>query len=69
MSQMVSCAVCDTKIKGLCGETKVVNKAKTFVTMMQEYEKRMQIRNPDIIYQILLGECRRHAHAQSASLD
>nr|GAT52894.1 glycosyltransferase family 2 protein [Mycena chlorophos] len=38
MSRMVSCMVCDTEIMGLCGETKVANKAETFVTMMQVFE-------------------------------
>jgi chitin synthase len=35
MTRMVSCMVHDEEIMGLCGETKIANKAETFVTMMQ----------------------------------
>lgn len=35
LTRMVSCMVCDEEIMGLCGETKIANKAETFVTMMQ----------------------------------
>ena len=35
LTRMVSCMVHDEEIMGLCGETKVANKAETFVTMMQ----------------------------------
>lgn len=35
LTRMVSCMVCDEEIMGLCGETKIANKADSFVTMMQ----------------------------------
>lgn len=35
VTRMVSCMVHDEDIMGLCGETKIANKAETFVTMMQ----------------------------------
>lgn len=35
LTRMVSCMVHDEEIMGLCGETKIANKADTFVTMMQ----------------------------------
>ncbi|SJL02973.1 related to Chitin synthase 5 [Armillaria ostoyae] len=38
LTRMVSCMVCDEEIMGLCGETKIANKAETFVTMMQVFE-------------------------------
>ncbi|KAF8640970.1 hypothetical protein AX17_000616 [Amanita inopinata Kibby_2008] len=38
LTRMVSCMVHDEEIMGLCGETKIANKAATFVTMMQVFE-------------------------------
>ncbi|KAJ8084965.1 Chitin synthase, class 3 [Marasmius tenuissimus] len=38
VTRMVSCMVHDPEIMGLCGETKIANKAETFVTMMQVFE-------------------------------
>ncbi|EKM84253.1 hypothetical protein AGABI1DRAFT_52110 [Agaricus bisporus var. burnettii JB137-S8] len=38
VTRMVSCMVHDEDIMGLCGETKIANKAETFVTMMQVFE-------------------------------
>ncbi|KAF8844203.1 glycosyltransferase family 2 protein [Paxillus ammoniavirescens] len=38
MTRMVSCMVVDVEIMGLCGETKIANKADNFVTMMQVFE-------------------------------
>ncbi|KAJ6594992.1 glycosyltransferase family 2 protein, partial [Mycena vulgaris] len=38
VTRMVSCMVHDEEIMGLCGETKIANKAETFVTMMQVFE-------------------------------
>ncbi|KAF8956068.1 chitin synthase [Flammula alnicola] len=38
LTRMVSCMVHDEDIMGLCGETKIANKAETFVTMMQVFE-------------------------------
>lgn len=38
LTRMVSCMVTDEEIMGLCGETKIANKAETFVTMMQVFE-------------------------------
>ncbi|OBZ68586.1 Chitin synthase 5 [Grifola frondosa] len=38
LSRMVSCMVHDYEIMGLCGETKIANKAETWVTMMQVFE-------------------------------
>ncbi|KAF8203852.1 glycosyltransferase family 2 protein [Pholiota molesta] len=38
LTRMVSCMVHDEDIMGLCGETKIANKADTFVTMMQVFE-------------------------------
>ena len=35
LTRMVSCMVHDDEIMGLCGETKIANKAETFVTMIQ----------------------------------
>ena len=35
LSRMVSCMVNDYEIMGLCGETKIANKAETWVTMIQ----------------------------------
>lgn len=35
LTRMASCMVHDEEIMGLCGETKIANKAETFVTMMQ----------------------------------
>lgn len=35
ISRMVSCMVHDPEIMGLCGETKIANKAETWVTMIQ----------------------------------
>ncbi|KAI0789465.1 chitin synthase-domain-containing protein [Abortiporus biennis] len=38
LSRMVSCFVSDYEIMGLCGETKIANKAETWVTMIQVFE-------------------------------
>ncbi|KAF8905167.1 glycosyltransferase family 2 protein [Mucidula mucida] len=38
LTRLVSCMVHDEEIMGLCGETKIANKAETFVTMMQVFE-------------------------------
>ncbi|KAI0830869.1 glycosyltransferase family 2 protein [Trametes gibbosa] len=38
LSRMVSCMVNDFEIMGLCGETKIANKAETWVTMIQVFE-------------------------------
>ncbi|KAF7316781.1 Glycosyltransferase family 2 protein [Mycena chlorophos] len=38
LSRMVACMVHDTEIMGLCGETKIANKADSWVTMMQVFE-------------------------------
>ncbi|KAJ7467425.1 glycosyltransferase family 2 protein [Mycena galericulata] len=38
LTRMASCMVHDEEIMGLCGETKIANKAETFVTMMQVFE-------------------------------
>lgn len=38
LTRMVSCMVCDQEIMGLCGETKIANKAESFITMMQVFE-------------------------------
>ncbi|TFL06551.1 chitin synthase [Pterulicium gracile] len=38
LTRMVSCMVHDEEIMGLCGETKIANKADSFVTMMQVFE-------------------------------
>jgi chitin synthase len=35
LTRMASCMVTDPEIMGLCGETKIANKAETFVTMIQ----------------------------------
>lgn len=35
VSRMISCMVHDPEIMGLCGETKIANKAETWVTMIQ----------------------------------
>ena len=35
LSRMVACMVNDYEIMGLCGETKIANKAETWVTMIQ----------------------------------
>ncbi|KAG7099987.1 hypothetical protein E1B28_001780 [Marasmius oreades] len=38
VTRMVSCMIHDPEIMGVCGETKIANKAETFVTMMQVFE-------------------------------
>ncbi|KIY69277.1 glycosyltransferase family 2 protein [Cylindrobasidium torrendii FP15055 ss-10] len=38
LTRLISCMVHDEEIMGLCGETKIANKAETFVTMMQVFE-------------------------------
>ncbi|KAF8206333.1 chitin synthase-domain-containing protein [Mycena galopus ATCC 62051] len=38
LSRMVACMVHDPEIMGLCGETKIANKADTWVTMIQVFE-------------------------------
>ncbi|EPQ30423.1 uncharacterized protein PFL1_01949 [Pseudozyma flocculosa PF-1] len=38
LSRMVACMVEDPEIMGLCGETKIANKAETWVTMIQVFE-------------------------------
>ncbi|KAF8324131.1 hypothetical protein DL93DRAFT_2049076 [Clavulina sp. PMI_390] len=38
LTRMVSCMVNDQEIMGLCGETKIANKAETWVTMIQVFE-------------------------------
>ncbi|KAJ7075591.1 chitin synthase [Mycena belliarum] len=38
LTRMAACMVHDGEIMGLCGETKIANKAETFVTMMQVFE-------------------------------
>ncbi|KZT51785.1 glycosyltransferase family 2 protein [Calocera cornea HHB12733] len=38
VTRMVSCMVYDEDIMGLCGETKIANKAETWVTMIQVFE-------------------------------
>ncbi|RDB19306.1 Chitin synthase 3 [Hypsizygus marmoreus] len=38
LTRMASCMAHDEEIMGLCGETKIANKAETFVTMMQVFE-------------------------------
>ncbi|KAH7886333.1 glycosyltransferase family 2 protein [Phlebopus sp. FC_14] len=38
LTRMVSCMVVDVEIMGLCGETKIANKADNFVTMIQVFE-------------------------------
>ncbi|THH01230.1 hypothetical protein EW026_g1461 [Hermanssonia centrifuga] len=38
LSRLVSCMVNDYEIMGLCGETKIANKAETWVTMIQVFE-------------------------------
>jgi len=38
LSRMVACMVRDPEIMGLCGETKIANKAETWVTMIQVFE-------------------------------
>ncbi|KAG2206294.1 hypothetical protein INT47_007308 [Mucor saturninus] len=38
LSRLISCAVKDPEISGLCGETKIANKTDSFVTMMQVFE-------------------------------
>ncbi|KDN41285.1 hypothetical protein RSAG8_07554, partial [Rhizoctonia solani AG-8 WAC10335] len=38
LTRMVSCMVHDEDIMGLCGETKIANKAETWVTMIQVFE-------------------------------
>ncbi|EJC98606.1 glycosyltransferase family 2 protein [Fomitiporia mediterranea MF3/22] len=38
LTRMVSCMVHDEEIMGLCGETKIANKAETWVTMIQVFE-------------------------------
>lgn len=38
LSRMISCAVKDPEISGLCGETKIANKTDSWVTMIQVFE-------------------------------
>ncbi|KAI9483316.1 MAG: chitin synthase-domain-containing protein [Benjaminiella poitrasii] len=38
LSRLISCAVKDPDISGLCGETKIANKTDSWVTMMQVFE-------------------------------
>lgn len=38
LTKMASCMVLDEEIMGLCGETKIANKAETFITMIQVFE-------------------------------
>ncbi|KAI7903969.1 chitin synthase-domain-containing protein [Cokeromyces recurvatus] len=38
LSRMISCAVKDPEISGLCGETKIANKTNSWVTMIQVFE-------------------------------
>ncbi len=38
LTHMISAMVKDSEIMGLCGETKIANKRKTFVTMIQVFE-------------------------------
>ncbi|KAG8935722.1 Chitin synthase, class 3 [Tulasnella sp. 418] len=38
LTRMVACMVNDEEIMGLCGETKIANKAETWVTMIQVFE-------------------------------
>ncbi|KAL0137609.1 glycosyltransferase family 2 protein [Mucor lusitanicus] len=38
LSRLISCAVKDPEISGLCGETKIANKTDSWVTMMQVFE-------------------------------
>ncbi|TDL20946.1 glycosyltransferase family 2 protein [Rickenella mellea] len=38
ITRMVACMVHDEEIMGLCGETKIANKAETWVTMIQVFE-------------------------------
>ncbi|KAJ7274309.1 chitin synthase-domain-containing protein [Mycena haematopus] len=38
LSRMVACMVHDPEVMGLCGETKIANKADTWVTMIQVFE-------------------------------
>lgn len=38
LTRMVACMVEDPEIMGLCGETKIANKAETWVTMIQVFE-------------------------------
>lgn len=38
LNRLISCAIHDGKIMGICGETKIANEKKSWVTMMQVYE-------------------------------
>ncbi|GAA5811691.1 hypothetical protein MFLAVUS_005132 [Mucor flavus] len=38
LTRLISCAVKDPEISGLCGETKIANKTDSFITMMQVFE-------------------------------
>ena len=38
LTRMMACMVVDPEIMGLCGETKIANKAQTWVTMIQVFE-------------------------------
>ncbi|KAI8816343.1 chitin synthase 4 [Fimicolochytrium jonesii] len=38
LNRLISCAVHDGKIMGICGETKIANEKQSWVTMMQVYE-------------------------------
>ncbi|KAJ9093045.1 Chitin synthase, class 3 [Naganishia friedmannii] len=38
LTRMIACLVHDEEIMGLCGETKIANKAETWVTMIQVFE-------------------------------
>ncbi|RCH94197.1 Chitin synthase, class 3, partial [Rhizopus stolonifer] len=38
LSRLISCAVKDPEISGLCGETKIANKTSSWVTMIQVFE-------------------------------
>lgn len=38
LNKMVSCMIHDSKIMGICGETKLLNEKKSWVTMIQVYE-------------------------------
>lgn len=38
LNRMVSCMAKDSKIMGICGETRISNETQTWVTMLQVYE-------------------------------
>ncbi|PVU85789.1 hypothetical protein BB560_006902 [Smittium megazygosporum] len=38
LNRMVSCMINDTKLMGICGETKLANEKETWITMIQVYE-------------------------------